>query len=328
MRVLLLHLDGRLPNLALMRIAAHHRSLGDDIELRIGNPQPRLWSDVPDRVYASAVFQSSLPLARRVKAMYPQAMIGGTGWSVTATLESAGITTRAADYSIYPDFQQSIGFTQRGCRLKCEFCVVPEKEGRVQPEQTIADIWRGGEWPKELVLLDNDFFGQPPQVWRARVRELVEGGFKASFTQGINARCLTDEAAEAIASVRYYNDRMTTRRIYTAWDNRDDEEALFRGLNRLVRYGVKPDHIMVYMLCGYWFGESHADRDHRRARLREFGARPYPMPYQRTRELVGFQRWVVGAYDKRIPWDAWVSNGYDARGLARESDQMRLEDWA
>lgn len=27
--VLLLHLDGKLPNLALMRIAAHHRAIGD-----------------------------------------------------------------------------------------------------------------------------------------------------------------------------------------------------------------------------------------------------------------------------------------------------------
>lgn len=324
MRVLLLHLDGRLPNLALMRIAAHHRERGDDIELRIGNPEPRLWSEQPDMVYASAIFQSSMSLAKRVQSMYPQAIIGGTGWSIGTTLESIGITTQASDYSIYPDFRQSIGFTQRGCRLKCEFCVVPQKEGRVQVDQTIADIWRGGDWPMEVILLDNDFFGQPPQAWRARVRELVDGNFKVSFTQGINARCLTDEAAEAIASVRYYNDRMTTRRIYTAWDNNGDEEALFRGLNRLVRYGVKPDHIMVYMLCGYWLGETHADRDYRRSRLREFGARPYPMPYQRTRELVGFQRWVVGAYDKRIPWTAWAANGFEPRGLGLESLQMEF----
>src|ERR1700679_2281967 len=54
------------------------------------------------------------------------------------------------------------------------------------------------------------------------------------------------------------------------------------------------------MLIGYWPGETHADRDYRRARLREWGARPYPMPYVRTPELVGFQRWVIGAYDKRI----------------------------
>ncbi len=33
MNVLLLHLDGAMSNLALMRIAAHHRALGDVVEL-------------------------------------------------------------------------------------------------------------------------------------------------------------------------------------------------------------------------------------------------------------------------------------------------------
>lgn len=34
-RVLLWHLDGTLPNLADMRIAAHHRALGDQVQLRL-----------------------------------------------------------------------------------------------------------------------------------------------------------------------------------------------------------------------------------------------------------------------------------------------------
>jgi hypothetical protein len=69
---------------------------------------------------------------------------------------------------------------------------------------------------------------------------------------------------------------MDIRRIYTAWDNRGDEELIYAGLNRLVKYGVKRDHIMVFMLVGYWRGETQEDRDYRRRRLREFGARPYP----------------------------------------------------
>jgi hypothetical protein len=38
-RVLLWHLDGRLPDLALMRLAAYHRAPGDVVELRrVSNP--------------------------------------------------------------------------------------------------------------------------------------------------------------------------------------------------------------------------------------------------------------------------------------------------
>jgi len=316
MNVRLFQLDGKIPNLALMRIAAHHRQLGDSVELKIaGNLnalQDTLYENKPDKVYASAIFTRSRYLAEFLSAMREDAVIGGTGWDL-GTLEQRGIATKATDYSIYPLFRQSLGFTQRGCRLKCEFCIVPKKEGAVKPEATIAEIWRGDPWPKELLLLDNDFFGQ--QNWRDRIREIREGGYKVSFNQGINARCLTDEAAEAIASVDYRDDSMKVKRIYTAWDNRDDEGRLFAGLNRLVKYGVKPDHIMVYMLCGYWPGETQADREHRRKKLREFGARPYPMPYVRTKEIVGFQRWIIGAYDKRFSWQQWEAAGYRPENL-------------
>jgi hypothetical protein len=175
------------------------------------------------------------------------------------------------------------------------------------------EIWRGGPWPRELVLLDNDFFGQPE--WEKRIAEIRDGGFKVSFNQGINARFLTDEAAAAIASVDYRADDMKAKRIYTAWDNKKDEARLFGGLQRLVNHGVKPDHIMVYMLIGYWPGEKIEDCVYRQAKLRAFGCRPYPMPYVRTRELVGFQRWVIGAYDKRFSWPEWKRANYRPENL-------------
>lgn len=323
MKALLYQLDGKIPNIALMRIAAHHRAMGHDVELRrTGNPNALLWDSEPDWVYGSVIFERSRFLGDRLLQAYPQAIIGGTGWNLERRIEDYGITTKVQDYSVYPGFRQSIGFTQRGCRLKCPFCVVPRKEGPVAEENTIADIWRGEPWPRELLLLDNDFFGQPH--WRERIAEIRAGGFKVSFNQGINARFLTDEAAEAIASVDYRDDSMQVKRIYTAWDNRKDEERLFAGLQRLVKYGVKPDHIMVYMLCGYWPGETQEDREYRRMRLREFGARPYPMPFTRTQELIGFQRWVIGAYDKRVRWGDWVNAGYEPRNLAAEAEELLI----
>lgn len=146
-----------------------------------------------------------------------------------------------------------------------------------------------------------------------------------SFIQGINARFLSDkfsdadEAAAALASVQCRTADMKTRRIYTAWDNRRDEAVLFQGLERLVRFGVRPDDIMVYMLIGFWNGESSDDRLYRQRRLREFGCRPYPMPFVRTKELVGFQRWVIGAYDKRIEWGEWEAAGYRPEKLSASS---------
>lgn len=322
MKVLLCQIDGSIPNLALMRVSAHHRAIGDEVEIRHGAAFRRnLWDAKPDRVYASSIFLKSRDTVKLLLAEYPEAIVGGTGWDIGKTLADVGIPDGPIDYSIYPRFQQSIGFTQRGCRLRCSFCVVPKKEGAMRAAASVYDIWRGDPWPRELLLLDNDFFGQ--KGWMDKVGDIYEGGFKVSFNQGINARFLTDEAAAAISTIDYRDDSMKVKRIYTAWDNLKDEHRLFAGLRRLVKYGVKPDHIMVYMLCGYWPNETQADREHRRKSLRDFGARPYPMPYVRTKELVGFQRWVIGAYDKRFSWDEWKMADYRPEKLGRE---MLVED--
>ncbi|MCA1833018.1 MAG: hypothetical protein ABR520_11150 [Mycobacteriales bacterium] len=327
MNVLLWHLDGKLPNLALMRIAAHHRERGDRVELRrVSNGaaldvkawreiEPRFGDPAWDRVYASAIFERTRPLVERFAKLYPTAELGGTGtWSLGRTLADVGVPVDGPlDYSSYPDFTASMGFTMRGCRFKCSHCVVPRKEGRARAHGTVAEIYRGAPWPPHLHLLDNDFFGV--ETWPDRIAEIRDGGFRVSFTQGINVRVSSDKVAAAIASVDFRADDMETRRIYTAWDALGDERVVFRGLDCLKAHGIKPDWIMVYMLIGHASGETHEHRDHRRRRLREYGCRPYPMPFVRTPELLGFQRWVVDAYDKGIPWERWKAARYNPRRL-------------
>lgn len=340
-----------------MRIAASHRRRGDEVHrVDIRKPGAAIPETLNafDKVYASLIFESTRPVAEAIRTARPDAIIGGTGaWPDLQyrTIEELGLGDSGVDYSIYPDFRDSIGFSQRGCRLKCDFCVVPKKEGPVQETDSIMGIWRGDPYPRNILLLDNDFFGQPS--WRDKIDEARRGRFKVCFTQGINARFLDEESAAAIASVDYRDGRFKERRIYTAWDNRRDEERLFRGLEALKKHGVRPQAIMVYILIGYWKrcpicdrelsaetsrcpahlaelqAESHEARDYRRQRLREFGARPYPMPFMRTRELVGFQRWCIGGYDKWIPWDRWLEANYDPRKAAKawaHERRMNLDD--
>ncbi len=334
MRVLLYQLDGALPNIALMRISTHHKERGDFVmKYTAGNISAidRSIGDDFDRVYASLIFHRTRSLAEYLKSVRPDAIIGGTGWDwdnlvglgapskPAVTLESVGIKTRVKDYSIYRTYEHSIGYTQRGCRMNsktCPWCCVPIKEGKIAPDEALYELWRGAPHPRNLHLLDNDFFGNPN--WRALVIAMRDGKFKINFNQGVNIRLMDEEQCEAIASLRYYGGKdFQSRRFYTAWDNRADEERLFRGLRWLVKYGMKPDHLMVYMLIGFHLGETSVDRDYRRQRLRDFGARPYPMPYIRSKELVGFQRWVIGAYDKPsrqhpygISWSEWEAADY------------------
>ena len=39
------------------------------------------------------------------------------------------------------------------------------------------------------------------------------------------------------------------------------------------------------------------------------------MPFNRTPEFVGFQRWVVGAYDKQIPWNDFKKARWEPTNL-------------
>jgi hypothetical protein len=144
MLVRVTHIDGKLPNLALMRVARHHRDRGDTVVFSRRVERDMLEPDY-DAVYGSAIFSYSAGRVAIMRENFPKALIGGT-WNTAdnTTVESVlGLDgPELFDYSIYPTFTASIGFTQRGCRLKCGFCVVPKKEGRPRAVNTIADLYR------------------------------------------------------------------------------------------------------------------------------------------------------------------------------------------
>lgn len=313
MKIRLTQIDGKLPNLALMRLSAWHKARGDAVHFTRFVHRD-LFEPFYDRVYASSIFTFSAARIRRLQAEYPGAIIGGTGTNTSVAVESIIGEWSALDYSPYPSFTASIGFTQRGCRLKCKFCVVPTKEGKVRSVASIAELWRGKPWPRHLHLLDNDFFGQ--DQWRERIAEIKGGGFKVCFNQGINVRLVTDEVAEALAGLEYRDDQFRRRRLYTAWDNLKDEKVFSRGVDTLGRHGIPPKHLMAYMLIGFDPAETWARIFHRFERMVERGILPYPMVYDRgRRDLLDFQRWVVTGLYRAVPWSEYAPN---AKRMARE----------
>jgi hypothetical protein len=308
-------LDGKLPNLALMRLAGFHRARGDEI---VFTRSPHRGMFEPDyaHVYASAIFKFSASRIEKMRAEWPNAVIGGTGSGSVATVDPIVGQSAALDYGLYPDFDGSIGFTQRGCRLTCKFCVVPQKEGKPRAESTVADIWRGDPWPKNLHLLDNDFFGAPG--WQDRIEEIRSGGFRVCFSQGINVRAMTPEVASAIASIEYRDDGFSRRRLYTAWDNLKDVEVFFRGVDMLEAAGIPPTHLMAYMLIGFdkretW--ERIFDRFHKMVAR---GIRPYPMVFDNgRRDLKKFQRWVVTGLYRAVKFEDYDASIKTARPSSR-----------
>jgi len=338
MRVRLTQIDGKLPNLALMKLARHWRDR--DAEIVFSKQVVQDFNDLKStyhRVYGSAIFSFSADRVAQFRKEFPEAIVGGT-WDTSdaQTVESTlGIPEREDyDYSIYPNFDGSIGFTARGCRLKCGFCVVPKKEGKPRSVRTIPEIWRGAHHPKHIHLLDNDFFGQPRDQWEARISEIRFGAFKVCLNQGINIRMIDADAAKALASVPYFDDGFKTRRLYTAWDNIGDEERFFKGVRILQEHGIPPTHLLVYMLIGYDKRETWERIFYRFNKMVALGIRPYPMVFgdkNRTiplgginaridrRTLSEFQRWAIRKAYTFIPFEA-----YDVNAKGRGMDHKDL----
>ncbi len=295
-----------IPNLALMRLAAFHKERGDIVEEYLPTDAGRY-----DKVYASNVFSFSEGRAYLDPARME---IGGSAWDLKKELPSE-VERCPPDYSFY-DYPHSIGFTQRGCRFRCKFCVVPEKEGRPKSNSTIEEIWtnRSSDF---VVLLDNDFFGNPE--WRERIAELKKLNLRVCFSQGLNIRIVTDEQAKALASVRFWNLKLSRRQVHFAWDRFQDERLIDEGIARVKAAGVKAWQMAFFVLVGF---DTTPEQDlYRVTKLKNLGCDPYAMPYDKSDTYQKrFCRWVNHrAIFNSVAWEDYISGVKSRRLSAAES---------
>ena len=299
MKIALYDVDSaKVPNLALMKLARYHRECGDEVVM-FDPKAPLLHSDA-DRVLASKVFTFS-----PAPYMHSGMEIGGTGWDMGVSLPHE-IEALRPDYSIYPDRQQAnLGFTMRGCRFRCDFCVVPKKEGQPYSTHTIDDLMVLDT--NRLILLDNDPFGNPE--WPDRIAEMRDRKLRVCFSQGINIRIISEEQAAALASVRFTNLRDSKNQATFAWDRPKDERLILRGIERCKAAGIKPWQMQFFVLIGF---DSTPEEDlHRIEMLLAQGCDPYVMPYDKT---VHYQRalarFVNARIAKKTPWMKYEYGGW------------------
>jgi hypothetical protein len=277
MNVGLYDVDSKIPNLAIMKISAYHKNLGHSVE----RFSP-LSIDSYDKIYASKIFNYSSS-----DNLFPDRMeIGGSAWDLKKNLPPE-IEIVNPDYTFY-NYPHSIGFTMRGCRFNCKFCIVPQKEGKPKPFNTIDEIWtnRNSDF---IVLLDNDFFGNP--LWEDRINEIRKYDLKVSFSQGLNIRIITDEQAGALASVKFRNIKNISKSVCFAWDRFKDERLIDAGIERVIKAGIKPYQMMFFILIGF---DTTPEQDlYRVNKLANLGCDPFVMPYNKKDFYQrNFARWV------------------------------------
>lgn len=272
MKVGLIDVDGHnFPNLALMKISAYHKELGDKVEFVN-------FFKKYDKVYKTKVFTFSDDDYTVINAK--EVIKGGTGYDLQNKLPSQ-IEFMYPDYDLYDIKNIAYGYLTRGCPRGCEFCIVQEKEG--SKSYKVADLnqfWRG---EKEIKLLDPNILAC--SKWEELLKQLINSKAWVDFTQGLDIRLMTEKKAEMI-------NRIKIKRIHFAWDNYEfntyDKLKEFRS-----KLNFKKQKLGVYVLTN--FNTTFEEDLERVYKLKELDYDPYIMIFEKWKchhEYRRLQRWV------------------------------------
>ena len=159
------------------------------------------------------------------------------------------------------------------------------KEGRASRKVAdLSEFWRGQRFIK---LLDPNILACKEHL--NLLKQLADSGASVDFTQGIDARLITDENIKALTAVRVSG-------MHFAFDYIENEKAILKGLkiyaeNVDLKKQAKCRNV-VYILTNY---NTTFEQDwYRVSKVRELGFVPYVMIYRKgtapkiTRYL---QRW-------------------------------------
>jgi hypothetical protein len=281
----------RFPNLACMKIAAYHKSKGDNVELLLYYEEVEKY----DKVYISKVFTDT-PFPEYVLNL-PNVQYGGTGFYfdkaqplpyeiehimpdyhlydkyVEYALENKKMSSSDAKY--YTDY--SIGYTTRGCIRGCSFCVNQNTKSCVLHSKVSEFLDKDRPY---IFLLDDNVLAY--ENWRSVFEELNATGKRFRFHQGMDERLLTDEKCEVIFNSKWIGDYIF------AFDNYKDKDIVIQKLKLLKEHTNRI--CKFYCFCGYNHDSEIYDNDfwvkdlyelfERIEILMEYGCLPYIMRHK------------------------------------------------
>jgi len=262
-------------NLALMKISAYHKSIGDTVN------QVNMPLMPADKTYASWLYDFS--------SKYPSDVEGGTACDLSTRLPDE-IQDMKPDYSVFP-VDYSIGYTWEYCPRKCEFCKVPG----MNTSRIHRSIWSFHEPKFKIIsLLNNNTFTDPH--WKETFEEIWDANLTVIDQSGWDIRLLDDEKAEALKETKFINQPKF------AWDFMKDEAKVLKGFEVARKCKL---NAMVYILMG--FDTTFEEDIYRCQMAHDFGFDPFPMLYKPTEQLRLFRRMIYLRYYRKYKTieEAW-----------------------
>lgn len=269
--IVLAQVDGRLPNLALMKLGSHFKSRGKTVELARGETK----ATGVEAVYASAVFFTPASRRRmeRLRQRYGDALVvGGSGVDLTRRLPRE-IESLPADYQLYPELgDRAMGFLTRGCPSRCRFCIVPHKEGNVRRVSDLDTLLQGRS---KLILLDDNILAHPDAG--AMLEEMVRRDLQVNFNQTLDIRRVDEPVADILSRVRCANVSFTRSTFHFSLNGVTGLDLVRRSYERL-GFSAADN---VQFICMYGFDTSLEEDVERFRFLRSLpGAYVFVQEYQ------------------------------------------------
>lgn len=278
MKIGLIDVDGHnFPNLPLMKLSAHHKARGDDVEMIF--PMHHY-----DRVYMSKVFDFTPDFNTVINA--DEIVTGGSGYDLKSLL-SKEIETIYPDYSLYNIKNTAYGFLTRGCPRKCAFCIVSKKEGR--KSKKVSDLRQFWDGQKEIKLLDPNLLACTERL--ELLDQLIKSKAWVDFTQGLDIRLMTDDCIDKFKQIK-------TKMIHFAWDGEKDSDTIIKNLMHFKQAtNIDMRKARIYVLVNF---DTSFEYDLERIyKINEHGYDPYVMIYEKEscdKKYNHLQRWVNNKY--------------------------------
>ena len=269
--VLLVDVDSRLPNVALMKLSQYYKTHGYRIKLA----RKEAFEPGAEKVFASSVFYlpGSQKHLKEMYAYYGQTLeCGGSGVDVSKRLPLE-IEDMEPDFDLYPELQdRAIGFLTRGCPFTCSFCIVPFKEGKPRQVNDIATLAAGRQ---KLILLDDNILAHPE--CKELLKEMAKKKLWVNFNQTLDLILVDEEKAALIRDIQCCNVRFT-RTVYHFSLNDCSNLETMRNKYDLFKFTARDN---VEFICMYGYNTTLAQDAERFRFLRSLpGAYVFVQQYQ------------------------------------------------